>query len=80
LRCGALKPAASLFEVHLEENPTRVDERCACGLESWSTLGGTPLRFDRSGRMNDREQVEQTLRRQLTAFDQFTTRSLGESK
>jgi hypothetical protein len=29
--------------------------------------------------MDHRDQVEQTLRRQLTAFAQFTTRSLGES-
>jgi two-component sensor histidine kinase len=29
--------------------------------------------------MDDRNSVEQTLRRQLTAFAQFTTRSLGES-
>ena len=29
--------------------------------------------------MDDRDQVEKTLRRQLTAFAQFSTRSLGES-
>src|SRR5688500_16619493 len=29
--------------------------------------------------MNDDKQIEQTLRRQLTAFSQFSTRSLGES-
>jgi two-component system, sensor histidine kinase PdtaS len=42
-------------------------------------FGEPPFRFDRFGGMNDREQVEQTLRRQLTAFALFTTRSLGES-